>query len=883
VEAEGLVVAPVLEADLGGGLRLPFRPYVLRAGGQTPLPSTAPGVRRAALREPRLEMLPLPRSRAEYDAAAATEPSTLRAPAGVLEDGPGERRLLHLSGGVRARSIRGGVAWDFEADEATSDAAARTLRAGGAVSVASESLRLAGKGLEAAESTGHLRIGSDVSGSVDGKRGVRLAGAAADGPTRFRCRGPARVVPLEAAARATESRRWRITLEEEAVVEQEGTRLAARRIELDVSRSGPGGATEVDEVRADGAVVLEGRREDRTLRATADRLVARPRPGGTTEAWLDGSPTLRAATVAGGAETEVLEVRGGGGARLAFPDDEGPASAEFRGGSTATWTVPAEEPGGPPRVRELTAATVTLAGMRALGGDTRLEHAVAVGSALLREGDRTARGNRLEVRPLPGGGTRAVLDGDVLVSWPGVGRLDALDAGTGPGAPPGDPGVLLLASPGRAALDFPPDGAADRGGRFEVSGGAVLRRVVGEREIYRLSAAALDGRGAPDGRALEHLRATGDVALAGREEGPGGRRYEMRGEVLEVRGAAGADGPRTADLDGPAGGPAEVRFVGEDGRPFSIAARALRLDHATGALHAEGAVRGKGILPGGDPARGGAPRFGGGPTEIACGVLDAFLGGGAVAGQEGATRVRSLDARDSVWIRTETAYASGDRLTFGEDAGSGVLRGAPARVTARTAAAAAPAGDRLEDLCEAPEFRLSFEDGKITEALAPGGGRVVGHRVVAGSPPERIDASCRGPLAYRPAETRLRGDVEIAHAVRRGGTWLNLERTAGADEVVLHHPPSAAGVAGGVIRAVAAAEGGRMTVDLGAGEGARVEGVSRADFDGAAGRVALESSPGHPRFRVRSAGTTTSCRRAVYEIRTGVLVEMVGATVEGGR
>jgi hypothetical protein len=576
-------------------------------------------------------------------------------------------------------------------------------------------------------------------------------------------------------------------------------------------------------------------------------------------------------------------VRGGGGARLAFPEDEGPAAAEFRGGSTATWTLPAAGPGGSPRVRELSAATVTLSGMRALGGTTRLEQANAVGSALLREGDRTARANRLEVRPDADGGTRAVLEGDVLVSWPGAGRLDAIAAG-GPGAAPpeGEPGTLLLASPGKVVLDLPPEGSTDRGGRFEVSGGAVLRRVVGEREIYRLAAAALDGNGAPGGRALEHLRATGDVALAGREEGHGGRRYELRGETLEVRGAAGDDGPRTADLAGPAGGPAEARFVGVDGHPLSVAARTLNLDRGTGALRAEGAVRGKGILPGAG-GKAGAVRPGGGATEIACAVLDAVLAGGPAAGEEGSTRVKSLDARGSVWIRTETEYASGDRLRYEEGKGAATLHGDPARVTARSAAATGPSGERLEYLCEAPEIRIAFEDGRLLEALAPGGGRLVRHRVLAGAAPERVEATCRGPLSYRPAETRLRGDVAVSHGVLQGGAFVNLERTEGADEVVLHHPPAAAGVAGGTVRAVATADGGGMTVDLGAGDGARVEGVSRADFDGATGRVSLESSPGHPRFRVRSKGTTTTCRRAVYEFRTGVLVEMVGATVEGGR
>ena len=193
VEAEGLLVSPVQEIVLDDGSRVPFRSMVLRGASERPLPSPRAGVRRVAVTGPVLQLLPVPRTRKELEAAATAPPTVLTAPEGILDGGPGEALLLHLKGGVKVRSVRDGTPWDFAAEEAESDVQARTLRAPGAVSLRSRELRVEGSGLDAAEAGRALSLSGGAKGSVSSSRGVRLAGGAQGGETRFGCRGPFRL------------------------------------------------------------------------------------------------------------------------------------------------------------------------------------------------------------------------------------------------------------------------------------------------------------------------------------------------------------------------------------------------------------------------------------------------------------------------------------------------------------------------------------------------------------------------------------------------------------------------------------------------------------------------------------------------------------------
>jgi hypothetical protein len=889
VRAEKLVVAPVHEVTLDDGTKVPFRSMVLRGDSEHPLPSPRRDVRRAFLTNPDLQLLPVPRTRAEYDASSTAVPTTIHAIEGVLDSGPGEAMVLRFKGEVKARSVRDGAPWDFAGDDGVSDVQARTLHAPGAVSLVSKDLRVQGRDLDAAEDARTVLLAGGASGSVDSARGVRIAGGAQGGATRFRCSGPFRILPLPAPGGATgKIERWRLVLDQDARLEQDDGDLAGRHIEADISRR-KGDAdsdTVVDEIRADGDAVLTGRGEGRDFRATGRKLLARPQAKGNTDVWLDGSPTVFVRESQGGREVRTLDVRGDGSARLSFPSDDGPVSSDFRGGATAVMTEPPAAPGEAPRRRDLHAASLSLAGMRAGSGVTRIESVVADGESLLHDGDRTARAKRIEFHPLENGASRTVLAGDVLFTWPAAGAMDPVavlaPAPSGPPAAEAAQGTMLLSSPGRAVIEQPADGDRSTGTLFTVEGGTMLRRVAGEQEVYRLTCSSLEARTPPGSKGIDALRAKGAVRLAGREERPGGRRYELRGEGLDVRGTEGTDGARTADVEGTPEGTALAAFTGEDGRPFSVSGRTLHFDRASGAFRAEGFVRGSGVLPERHGEGSGLPASAGGAADLACGVLDGML---AQGGPEGSTKVTSLDARDNVWVRTETEYASGDHLVYDAAKGSLLLHGDPARVTARSRGA--PANLDLQDRCEAPEMLLALADGRLEEARTETGGLLVRHRPPepgAGKdapPVQRIEARCRGPLSYRPAETRLQGAVRVVRSDLKDGAFVEKDRLENADDVRVYHPPVGK-ESGRVDRATAVSADGRIEVSS-AAAGWRATGVARADMDVASDRVTLESSPGAPRFRMESADGVQSYRRAVYDYQRKILVESLGATIESGR
>lgn len=877
VRAENLVVAPVQEAVLEDGTRLPFRAMVLRGDAERPLPSPREEYSRVLITNPDLQLLPVPRTRKEYDASSEVEPSRVRAPEGVLDSGPNDAMILHWRGGVKARTVSDGTPWDFEGEEAVSDVRARTLHAPGAVALVSRDLRVEGRDLDASETARTVTLAGGASGSVESARGVRIAGGEAKGATRFKCRGTFRILPLPAApAAAAGFERWRLVLDEDAVVDQDDGSLAARHIEADVTRpkAGAKGDTSVDEVRADGAVVLTGRGEGREFRGTGDRLVARPQAKGNTDAWLDGSPAVFVRETDGGREVRNLEIRGEGTARLGFPAADGPVAAAFRGGARAVLLEPPAKEGDPPRRRDLRSNSLSLAGMRSGSGPTRVDAVLAEGEAFLQDGDRTAQAKRIEFHPLAAGASRTLLDGDVLFSWPAAGALDPVSAlaPAGDGASPaGPPGTMLLSSPGKAVLEQPAEGSTEEGKRFTVEGGAVLRRVAGEREVYRLACTAIDGRTAPGRGGLERLVAKGDVRLAGREEGPGGRRYEMKGDLLDVRGAPDSREARTADVTGPKERPASASFAREDGSPFTVAAPVLHFDRSDGSFRAEGGVRGTGILPEGrTPGNRGT-----GAAELSCDRLDGVLARGA---GEGSTRVVSLDARGPVWIRTATEYVSGDRLDYDEAKGSLRLRGDPARVTSRTRGT--DPARKLEDSCEAPELLLFLKDGALVEARADTGGRIVCHRANAGST-DRFESRCTGPLSYRPEETRLQGEVSVLHSEMKAGAFAPKDRIEGADEVRLYRP-LVSSQAGPPERVIASSEAGRIALAFESGE-FRASGVARADMDVPGQKVTLESSPGAPRFRIQTADSTGTCRRAIYDYGRTRLLETVAMTLESGK
>ncbi|HEU4395426.1 MAG TPA: hypothetical protein VFS92_07655, partial [Planctomycetota bacterium] len=749
VEAEGIRIAPIEEIDLDDGTRVPFRALVLRSDAERPLPSTTAGVRRAALVRPHLRMVPKPKSRADLEDGPV--PTTLTAPEGVLESGPGDRLRLELRGGVEVEAVHRGTPWSFRAEQAFADLDARSVKAPGSVSVESAEITAEGRDLEVRDEGRVLLLAGGATGTVKDAGGVRFSGGAPRGDTRFRCTGPFRIesiAPPPGIPAGSRSDRSLLSLEGDARVEQDGGAIAGDRIRADLRRGRNAEEADFQEVRAEGRVVLEGRGETGDLRATGGRLVARPVKGRGTEAFLEEKPAVAVREKRADGPPRLLELSGDGSARVLFPEKEGPVEALFRGGAVAVATEPPKEgEATPPRRRELRAKTLSLDAVRREDSKTKVRGVNAVGEASFAEGERRANADRILWTPREDGGSRVELQGAVTGAWPSAGAMDPLSGARGDSAPPpAEPGTMLLSTPGRAVIDVPPEGVDAAPATFLLEGGpggrSVLRRVAGEREVSRLSCGKCEGSLRGLDRSLENLVASGAVVLAGREERPDGRSYDLRGETLVVRGEPATGRPLSAELRGAPGAPPSVSFTGPDGRPLSVAAETIRLDRTDGSLHAEGAVRAEGVLPEGS---GGSLSSGGGRVEFSCERLDARFVEGEVAGT---SRLVSLSGKGSVWLKTATEFASGDTLLHDAERGTVELRGDPARVSAR----GAPGAKGLEDRCESPSLLLSFKDGSLQEARAPEGGLLIRHRAPAAAAKpgdrgiQRVEAHSAGPI-----------------------------------------------------------------------------------------------------------------------------------------
>ena len=886
VEAEGIRIAPIEEIQLDDGTRVPFRALVLRSDAERPLPSTTAGVRRAALVRPHLRMVPKPKTRAELEDGAV--PTTLTAPEGVLESGPGDRLRLELRGGVEVEAVHKGTPWSFRAEQAFADLDARAVKAPGPVSVESKEITAEGRDLEVRDEGRVLLLAGGATGTVKDAGGVRFSGGASRGDTRFRCTGPFRIesiAPPPGVPAGTRSDRSLLSLDGDARVEQDGGSIAGDRIRADLRRGKNADEADFQEVRAEGRVVLEGRSESGDLRATGGRLVARPVKGRGTEAFLEEKPAVAVREKRADGPPRLLELSGDGSARVLFPEKEGPVEALFRGGALAVGTLPPKEGDAAALARriEVRAKTLSLDAVRQDGEKSKVRGVNAVGDASYAEGERRAHAERIFWSPRDDGGSRVELQGAVTGSWPAAGAMDPLSGARGDGVPPpAEPGTMLLSTPGRAVIEVPPEGVDAAPATFLLDGGpggsSVVRRVAGEREVWRLSCTKCEGSLRGLDRSLETLVASGAVVLAGREERPDGRSYDLRGETLEVRGEPGTGRPLSAELRGAPGAPPSVSFTGPDGRPLSVAAESLRLDRTDGSLHAEGAVRANGVLPEGS---GGSLSSGGGRVEFACERLDARFVEGEAAGT---SRLVSLAGKGSVRMKTATESASGDTLVHDAERGTVELRGDPARVTARPV----PGAKDLEDRCESSSLLLSFKDGSLHEARAPEGGMLVRHRVPADSAKsgdretQRVEARAAGPIVYRPGETVLTKEVVTEVAVLRDGAFRLRYRMEGADEIRVLHPATGPGSSGRFERAIASSRPGRISVDFREG-GWTATGISLVEHDASGNRLIIEAEPGIPRFHIDGKEGAATARRVVCDLRTGTLGEWMGVGAETGK
>ncbi len=877
--AKGSDVGPVEEISLDDGSTVPFRASRIRAASAAPLPSPSREVARQALESPSLVMRPRPRTRAAFEAPGG-DATVISARRGILEQGPGNVQRLFLEEDVVAEVLRAEAAWVFRSARADVELASRVLRAPGPVTVVSDGVALEGRDLVAEDGRHAASLTGPGRGSVEGEAGVRIGGTGADEPVRFAWADRLDLEEVPSPPGAPAAVRYRLLLSGSAELVQGDSRLRGRRITaLLLLRSGAGGGAparpSVEELVAEEDVLLEAGREEpggsRGLRAEGRRFRAVGGPGGTTVATLEGDPRLRVVEFRDGVATSTVGVASREPAVFTIPADRSSIAGRFPGAAAAWQEIPGRD-GGPAARRDLRADVLTMvADRRGADGEYTPRELIAEGAATMEEGARRAAARRIRLSPTEDGGSAALLEGDVAASLPAAGAMDPLsaleDPAAGNGA--GDPGSLLVTSPGTVEVMFPRAG----GGSVVARGGALVRRVAAEREIYRLAAEMLQVDLAGPRRTVRLLDARGGARLVGEGEGRGRRRYDLAGERILVTASDGEDRPDAARVDGGPAGGAVLVLRGRDEQPLRIEGSVLRFARATGRFRAEGPVSGEGVLPDRAGAKDG-PR---GPVRLRSGALEGIL----LEGDAGRSEISALHASAGVRVEAGGDSAEGDTLDYDRAADAFLLRGSPARVA--VAPRQGVADPALRDQCEAPVLRLTLENGVVKDARADSGGVYVGHRSspAAASAPsgtaatlERIRAACTGPLVHTPAASSLEGSVTVTRWGLRNGTWEEWETLSGVDRLDVR--PAAAGDPAARVAATAVSSAARISAgDARSGWIAR--GVSRIVLDG--DRVVLEALPGSPRFRVDHASSAHEYRRVIYDRTSGTFVEAVGASV----
>lgn len=878
---ERIETRSVKEIQLEDGSRVAFEEALLWGASWESLPAADDRVRRMRIVAPVVHLREKPRTRADLDRAVVPV-TTVRAERGLLEHGPDGRSRLLLEGAVEAEILREGTPWTFHAGTATLDMETGLLIAPGTVRLVSEGVEVTGKDLRASDRERTATLQSDTAGTLRGARGARVGGGGGDEPLHFRCTGPFDILDT-APEGPGEPGRTRIRLKDAVHLEQGDGTLAGDNVVLLLARTstastdaGETRKADVESILAEGNVRMDAGRDmkelsgRRSLHAEADRLEAFPLPAGGTASRLMGEPKVRIEEVLDGRTVSIMDVMSGEPARIVTGPDGDDMEATFPGGARGRQWLPGMGPDGTDLTRDITARELRLHGRRegGSGGAYRPTDVVALQEARFEEGERTASADRLRFEPLPDGGSRVKAEGNVAIHWPSAGGLDPLGPLGEAAVPPGDdPGSLLLRSPGTVTLEAPRAG----GGMLLVEGGALVRRVVGEREMWSLGASTLQVDLLENRGGVGLLDARGGARLAGKGEGAGERAYDFTGDRIVVRNTGLSDRPDAARLDGV---PARALLSGEDGRPLLLEAPVLHFNRTTGAFSAEGPVRGSGVLPdsGGATAAGGnGPR----PVTLEAGGLSGRFEAMAEGGR---SKLAELNAFGNVVLGTSSETAEGATLKHDGATGVTVLRGEPARV--RSGSMAFPDAGPLVDLCEAPELTVTFAGGEIASASAVGGGRFVRHRVAppgdTSSPPvERLEANCDGPMTYGSGETTLKEKVRIVRHAWEKGAFVERENLSGADMASALYSRGVAGSAG-LVSATAVSSAGSLRVQS-LERGWDATGVSKAFVEPGKDEVRLEALPGS-RFQFEREGLATQCRSVIFDYRKDVFKEIVGGS-----
>ena len=389
-------------------------------------------------------------------------------------------------------------------------------------------------------------------GALTGQGGLEPEEAT---PVNISCSGAAELLELERGGKRQPSR-WLATFQDDVVVAQAPTALHCQTLEIEFRMAAAGGDDSVEVLRAiaDGDVIMSG--ADETLGDTWSLRCARSETrrdakggysvdleGGTLLAF-DG--TLRGRGNAGQdgeAERGRVEVRCSGLATI--QTDPAPLRPDTPVRSRITFRddVIARQWDGAGAVEtEIRAAEVMLLGNRGTSGDGRLDvdTLTATGDeaerAFVQRESLTARARGITWRVLRESDIeRLMLSGRPALRFDGASGMNLT------GAAANVPATLLLDAEERVEITWrhtPPADMKLPEGQPHITALArqnvVVRRLVDERETYRMESQALDTTLDIELQPIT-FRAYGDVVVTGRGERDGDRQVELRGDRLSAQ------------------------------------------------------------------------------------------------------------------------------------------------------------------------------------------------------------------------------------------------------------------------------------------------------------------------------------------------------------
>ena len=621
--------------------------------------------------------------------------------------------------------------------------------------------------------------------------------------------------------------RWLATFRENVVVTQSPTILRCQTFEVEfelapknarASRPQDGGrsgsAVKIVRALADGQVVVEGRDPDTdagwSLRC-GKSITRRDDKGGYDVDLLGGTTlkfdgTLRGRSKSG--EQGRVEVRCSGPAILHSDPEAAQPGLPVRGRITFQDDVVARQWGAAGELEsEVRAPQITLHGSRTQTGDTRLdpETLIATGTAAERvhihRGTLTATTRVLTWRVLRREDIeRLLLSGRPAATFEDTSGLNPLGARDSK-----DPATLFLNAedalefewrhtPSTATPDARPYATA------KARGNVVLRRVMNERETYRLSANSLD---VAFDAAMNptRFRAYDNVQISGRGDRAGDRHVVLRGDRMAAGFVAASDGAtqlsRTElDIFGQPDRPATCDFQeskddSDDPRRHHIEAEHLSYQESGTLVVARRHALVQLERMARDPDTG-KPL----DLTISGGLLRIHLRpNDAENGESGRPEVLRIEGERGVTLETPAAVVNGQTITYDRITGIAIATGSPARVILfHTKLGDARWGgtlNQLDSIVTSDEIRAEFDttakgDGRPRRMTCSGGRlRFFQNRDAQAddASPTRVSLTTTGPIEVLPESASATGDVELIWETRLPNGRLHRDARLLADRV----------------------------------------------------------------------------------------------------